>query len=264
MNQLYSIRDDVDEGESDDGHISEHLRVTEFSDAILRVHKQNYSSAAYLALKRDSSPRFDHFELDDFVDVIQPLEFVEVARVLVAGESTRDGEVSKLSSLLENVLHPIADEWYCLFYENYEGNDIGFPVLESDLDAGSVFEVESNGMSMLDTNTEEDRTRQSATVEDDMPNEEGSLGFESTDLDGSNAQSFVPAPIFVRFLLDDKPVSTEELNNIERSSSLAALVSVFKPKDGRSSAETRKANLSELHVSHLSAALELSSLSKFR
>lgn len=195
------------------------------------------------------------------------LEFVEVARVLVAGESTRDGEVSKLWSLLETVLHSIANQLHCLFYENYEGNkDIGFHVLESDSDAASVFEVESNEMSMTETNTntEEDRTRQSSAVDDDMPTEDGSLGFESTDLDGSSAQSFVPPPIFVRFLLDDQPVSIEDLNTIERSSSLAALVSVFKTKDGRSSTEFRKAIPSELQLPHLSAALELSSLSKFR
>ena len=83
--QLYGIRDDVAEDESDGGHISEHLQVSEFSESILRIHKQNYSSAAYLALKSGSSPSFDVFDLDDFACVMEPLDFVEVVRVLVAG-----------------------------------------------------------------------------------------------------------------------------------------------------------------------------------
>lgn len=246
--QLYGIRDDVAEDESDGGHISEHLQVSEFSESILRAHQQNYSSAGYLALRRDSLESFECFDLDDFAEVLRPLEFVEVARVLVAGESTNDDKTSKLSNLLGTVLHPIADEWFCLFYETSGENDITFPIVDSDSDAASVFDG--------DTATHGEDT---ATLgDDDVRTEDGSLGFGSVEL-GVHVQRTVPAPIFVRFLIDDKPISTEELSKIERSSTLAALVSVFKTKDDTPT-KNRKVDPSELHVSHQSAALELSSL----
>lgn len=251
--QLYSRRDDVaDDVATDDDHISEHLQVSEFSELVLDAHEQNYSSAAYLSLKSDSPTTVDFFEPDDFAEVIRNLEFVEVARVVLAGEGagTRDGPC-KLTAFLETVLHPIAEEKYCLFYESADESNIFFPSLE---DASEADGAKSDGL----TGCDDEASIESTRINEAMQTDGNSVGFESTDLD-SSPRCLAPAPIFVRFLLDDMPIPAAELANIDKSSTLTALVSVFRTK-GVISTNIRKVYPSELQSSHLSAALELSAL----
>lgn len=222
---------------------------------MLIAHQQNYATSAYIALKSDASECFNFFDLDDFAEVMSTLEFVEVARVLVSEGSTRDHDgTSKLLDLLETVLHPIADEDYCFFYENTDENAMSFPWLDNDSDVDSALGTVSDGP----VESDDEESLISNRMEFDIAAEGNSLGFESTELD-SSLQNLVPAPIFVRFLLDDKPVSAASLINIDRRSNLAVLVSVFK-KESFVLTNSRKVDPAELPLSHQTAALELSAL----
>lgn len=70
IDQLYSVRDDVADDESEDNK-SEYLCVGEFSDRVAAAHARNYSSAAYLALRSEVSP--SQFHRDDLVSILEPL-----------------------------------------------------------------------------------------------------------------------------------------------------------------------------------------------
>lgn len=236
-------------------HISEYLCVSELSDLVEEAHKRNYSSAAYAALISGSLPAFDYVHLDDFAEVMRPLGWVEVAKVLVAGASDAgEGETSKIMQLIQMVLLPVRDEKYCFLYKGTSGSSEFVPFDDYSTSDGSV---ESGELSIEEIDEE-------GTLK--------SLEPEETELvinDGDSIQSslgaalksdgIASAPIFVRFMLNGIPASIDDLMNIKESSSLSTHVSVF-TEQGGTQHEMVAVDPSQLPLSHLNASIELSML----
>jgi hypothetical protein len=226
------------------------------------AHNENYSSAAYAALKWDSLPAFEYFHSDDYAEIMRPLEYVEVAKVLIAGAGAAcEGGVSKLLHLIQTVLQPVRDDKYCFFYTGTVSNERFLP-LDDVSDTGGSFDGASGELSV---DNDEFTIRSLESVHSQThANDKDSLQHS---LQGSLETSppsgrIAAAPIFMRFSLNNVPASIDDLaGNINKSSGLSALVSTFRDSElSNSQRELRKADLSQLPISHLNPANELSLL----
>lgn len=183
------------------------------------------------------------------------LEFVEVARLLLAGENTTDNdETSKLWQIISTITHPIAGERSCLFYRGSEPSELVFQLLDDDSDALSAFDGTSRSDSL--SIEEEEKENQSRVLEESSATgENDSLGVQSIPETPRKIQS---TPIFVRFTLNDEPASVDDLrNSIAKTTKLAVFVSIF-ADTGRSNKDPL--DLSHLPTSHLNVAMELTAL----
>jgi hypothetical protein len=255
--QLYSRRDDVVDDDSLNDHISEYLCVSELSDLVEEAHKRNYSSAAYAALKSESLPAFDYFHRDDFAEVMRPLGWFEVAKVLVAGANDASkGETSKIMQLIQTVLLPVRDEKYCFMYIGTTRSGEFVPFDDYSTSDGS-FDGESGELSFEQADDEGTlqslEPEESELVINDGDSLQSSLGATL------KSDGIASAPIFVRFMLDGIPASIDELMNITQSTSLSAHVSVFSEQEGTPD-EMVTVDTSQLPFSHLNASIELSML----
>lgn len=196
----------------------------------------------------------DYFDLDDFAAVMNALEFVEVACVNLPDEIFGCQGPSKLMLLLDTVLHPIAGEQYCFFYENPDESEIFVPLrVDDDSEVDCAVGPHDGPTRPLDEGSLESLRLDEATQTDEI-----SADLELSDLYPS-PQNLFPAPVFVRFLLDNAPASAAELANNNLCSKLSALISVFKENESQS-ANIRKVDPTELQSAHLNAALELAAL----
>lgn len=257
--QLYSRRDDVADDGSDDDHISEHMCVTELADFVQVRHKRNYASAGYLSAV-DSYAKNETFSFhpDDFKEVMDQLMFVEVARVLVAGEmSDRMGDNSKFLELIETLLAPIPEEDFCFIYKHREQDDVFFHLDDEESSFLGSVSSEDPGPSMkVDDEELSGPTTHSAAQPSSM---EESLDADTFMDDLQAPRSVGPTPIFVRFLLDDIPASVRDLSCIKQSTNLAALVSVFADSSERKESH-RSLSMSDLPSSHVNVVAEIGSL----
>ena len=246
---LYSRRDDVgdDYVSAGDDHISEHLCVTEFSDLVLEAHKQNYSYAAYIALTNETTVPFDCFHLDDFAEALGTLEFVEVATVLIAGDSGTEIEArAKLWDTIATVLQPIDDESFVLFYRRDNRSQEYIPPLDDDISSSARSASESTGA------IDDEVTRESGGGD-----REDSLDDDSLDGKESEAAGYVaPNPIFCMFLLDGQPASIHDLASIERSTNLSVLLSVFNGT-GKRQERFRKFDTANLSKTQIDVSFEI-------
>jgi hypothetical protein len=255
--QLYSRRDDVVDDDSVNDHISEYLCVSELSDLVEEAHKRNYSSAAYAALKSESLPAFDNFHLDDFAEVMRPLGWVEVAKVLVAGANdANQDETSKILQLIQTVLLPVRDEKYCFLYKGTTRSGEFVPFDDYSTSDGS-FDGESGELSFEQVDDEGTLQSLEPAESELVINDGGSL--QSSLGATLKSDGIASAPIFVRFMLDGIPASIDDLGDIKQSSSLSAHVSVFSEQEG-TQYEMLTVDPSQLPLSHLNASIELSML----
>jgi hypothetical protein len=259
------------------------LRVSEFHEAVLLAHKQNFSSAAYITLKNAMEsmnencieatdqqeylhPRL-YFNLDDFVAVMNSLEFVEVARVVLDGETHAGQEGRKQSQslyqLLDSVLHLIENEHDCVFYSRKQDDDDLFPMQDHDSQSSDVFDDVSTEASDNDVGEgcadEGAASLKSRTTDDKCTDD--SVGLNSSICEVSLEQSFCPVPIFFRFLLNGKPVPYLQAADVSKRLELSALISIFNTTDVPQS-DFRPVDPAELPFSHLCPAIEIDALLK--
>ena len=221
ISDLYSKRDDTNDDDSVDSHISEYMCVTEFLDQFEAAERNNFASAAYLALRHNDST-IDCFHRDDLEIVKTSLQFVEVANLVVAGHGTYDkeskgGGVSKLVRLIQTILTQVPGDDECLFYSGTELQDEVFRL--SDDESGPS--LEWGDVSVGDS-------------QDSSPDDIGFLDIGALPANNEDAafrntwSSLTAAPIFVRFKVDGEIVPFEALNKIEKSSTLVAEISIRK------------------------------------
>ena len=250
ISDLYSKRDDTNDDDSVDSHISEYMCVTEFLDRFEAAETNNFASAAYLALRRNDST-IDCFHRDDLEIVKNSLEFVEVANLLVEGHGANDkesktGGVSKLVRLIQTILTQVPGDDECLFYSGREMQDEVFGL--SDDESGPS--LEGGDASVGDS-------------QDSSPDDTGFLDIGAIPASDEDAAlrntwpSMAAAPIFVRFKVDGEIVPFASLNKIEKSSTLVAEISTRRSQvksvpllaaSGLNFPSTHQAVVSELNI----------------
>lgn len=241
--------------------------VTELADFVETGHKRNYASAAYLAAVENTECGA-HFKLHpaDFIEVMNQLDFVEIATVLVPGEQRADqtGSRSRLSELIDTVLQKLSGEDFCLAYKKGSHSELLF---HAD-DESSVFESFESSTREISRKTEEDDLsgtpgQSMAGIETELSDDEVEEKDDSLDgdleIERPRPSSFGTAPMFVRFLLDGKPASVQDLASVDRSASLSALVSVYSESEHGDN-KIHEGNLSDLPSSHVNVAAEMGSL----
>jgi len=248
--QLYSRRDDLVDDDDEEDHISEYMCVNEFCDSLEMAHTRNYASAAYRALTTGSALPVDHFDEEDFTEVLRPLRFVEVAQVTLACDRGDDfGMRSKLSRMIETVLGAIPNQAFCLYYRGDECKDVFPPHLDDDSDSISTLNAPLELLS-----DDEESSRKSSVADG-----ESSRDDELTHAFDIGAITSTSAPLFVRFMVDDTPVSVHDVAVLAEDSSLSIALSVFDEQSCFRD-EGRKPDTAHLPGSHLNPAVELAGL----
>lgn len=218
ISDLYSKRDDLADDDSAESHISEYLCVSDFADRFELEQEKNFTLAAYLALRQASTPEEAGIDESDFKEVIQSLQFVEVNNFLVTGTPVDDSEESKLLRSLKTIVSPVPGDAHHFYYSGHSK----FEILE-------VGENESGDSSDDDSsNSVEDSKRSdaiSSKVDDSVLTRDS---YSSEGNDTGNLHESSDPPIFVRFKLDGKIASSDDLNKISKSSILTVTVSIFK------------------------------------
>eukprot|EP00934_Nitzschia_sp_Nitz4_P004171 Nitzschia sp. Nitz4//scaffold20_size174350//160042//170970//NITZ4_002134-RA/size174350-augustus-gene-0.39-mRNA-1//1//CDS//3329541905//4161//frame0 len=254
ISDLYSKRDDKDDDDSVDSHISEYMCVTEFAEKFEAAENDNFASAAYLAL-RDNSSAIRYFDTKDF-DIIQDsLEYVEVASLLVSGHGhgfedvdalPRDRD-TKLTRLIGTILSPVPGADAVLYYSGTEILDETFGISE---DTVSLDTDDVSSHASTDSLSEFHVNSLIATNQAD----------HTTEREGTMT-SFLQPPIFVRFKIDGRPVPFEKLNDIDRSSTLSAEISILREKTDVHSTPVEESP--PLPWTHQAVAAELNVLLKW-
>lgn len=236
VNDLYCKRDLIADDESEDDHVSEYMCVSEFADAIEESHGQNYSRAAYLALRSNGKGEMVYFDASDFQYAVKHCIFTEFKSIGLVQQHT-DGPVARvresnlLSRTINDALAPVPGNKYCLFYcgderqaplEFFDGDsDIDGDEDDSTAATGDRIELEfsDDGMDSTDQYLVESQT-------DFVSSSHGfSLSSDESETPFRKVAS-VP-PIFVRFLLDDEVVDLSEIVHVGRTGTLKAQVSLF-------------------------------------
>jgi hypothetical protein len=222
-------------------------------------HRENFALAAYVTLASGMPTLGIYIDESDYDDVMKCLSFVSAAKILVVGNSgITDGENSqKLLTLLCTVLHPVLEDGTCLLYN---GDPIGelsssrlpdvFLDVWSVSDEGEGENVSSDGGNEDELSTALDSYNEIAMVDDTSQRD----GSNSSQL--SSKKTRFEAPIFVRLMLDDVPVSIYDLSRLRSSSILTVLMSVYKSDLPADASEFN----GELPLSHQNVALQLSTL----
>jgi hypothetical protein len=258
ISDLYSKRDDANDDDSVDSHISEHMCVTEFIDQFEIAERENFAVAAYLALRNDFSA-IERFEKDDFAMVLTSLQFVEVANVMVAGQgddSTVDTE-SKLIRLIQTIFSPVPGDEECLFYSGGELLEETFSISDDDSESLDADVLSADGSIDRDHGVDQE----TSNIPMRSPSDDDS-GLERT----RARSSLSTPPIFVRFKVDGVVVPFKSLNRIDKTSSLTAEVSVSVSKSRRYQAMSSTFGGTEVSVlpwSHQAVISELNILLKW-
>ena len=225
--------------------------MSEFCESIQLVHEQNYSYAAYLCLTSTEVVETDHMSTADVSEVMKTLDFVEVGKVTIALDTSVDHSATFLT-MFDSILCPFPGHDFC-FYLNSNALDSDFsPTLDENSD---LLSKNSN----LDDADEE--LQSTGSYKPDEPDAQNIIDIEDAMSDLDATQCFViSAPKFVRFLLNDAPLSADNLDQIKNDSTLSVLISIF--KEGKS-VQTRKSDvvdLSCLPSTHIKSATILSFL----
>ncbi len=260
ISDLYSKRDDGNDDDSIDSHISEYMCVTQFVDHFETAEKDNFAAAAYLALRNDFSA-IKRFEKDDFEMVVSSLEFVEVANVTVAGPSFSRDDCSpadwncKLIRLIQTILSPVPGDDECLFYCGGELLEETFSLSDDESEIVDVDGLSTDGSVEKDILYGQDTTM----IPRHSPGEE----FDAEGATESRLSISSP-PIFVRFKIDGILVPFKSLNKIEKSAALTAEISVMKCR-GREALNSTHAGLevAKLPWTHQAVVAELNVLLKW-
>jgi hypothetical protein len=232
--QLYNRRDDVDDDAADDDHISEHLKVSEFCDSIQLVLEQNFSYAAYVFLA--SSGVVDEidcngtecvsdgtkvlgFGVEDVNEVMKTLDFVKVGQVTISLDTPTDHGETFLK-MFDSILYPFPRSNYC-FYLNNDVLDYEFS-----LKADKNLKLLSKNSNLGDADDEQQ------SISSNKPDRRDTqiisdIGDAMSEIDATQV-CMTSAPKFVRFLINDAPLSTGNENKITNDSTLSVLISIFK------------------------------------
>lgn len=241
--QLYGVRSDIIADNPDyDEHASEHLCVTGFLDFISRGHDQNFALAAFQSAVEAIPTNIPYsYDPSDLSIVLDQVQFVQVAQVLIPGEKEReDGGPSRLRSLVSTVLYAIDNDGFTLVYRTGFRKELHYHLEDEQSAVGSTVTDVSN------TNMSHDDDRL-ATIEAD------SL---ITDVSMEEPGSYESAPFFVRFLLDGNPATLDTLSGVSRSSTLSAQISI--PAENAS--QDYSVDPERLPLSYADVASELQSL----
>jgi hypothetical protein len=232
--------------------------VTDFTDSLDRGHKRNYACSAYLAAL-DSTLRNEafYFSTSDFSQALSELSFVEVVRIKILEEG--GGVESKLFEVLSSALEPVPGDQLCFVYHPSPLRS----VLTSHDEDGDPTPIES-----FDHNDADDDRNVVKNVEDEdviyqsiddgelLDNSSSDISVATSSTGRSDYYSARPVPVFVKILIDDEPASVQDLKTIERSASIAVMLSLYSEDPDKAS----KRQVRELPPSHVSAASDLALL----
>eukprot|EP00536_Pseudo-nitzschia_multiseries_P007031 jgi/Psemu1/194486/e_gw1.157.96.1 len=251
ISDLYSKRDDLADDDSAESHISEYLCVSDFADRFEVEQVKNFTLAAYLALRQASTDEDARIDGTDFEEVIKSLKFVEVSNFLVGGAAMDDKEEeSKLLRSIKTILSPVPGDKHHFFYSKAELLEVG------EIESGdSSVSVDDSSISGEDLNTTDfNLTKVGGLI---LSKEEHPIGGSHSD-DLNTKESLNP-PLFVRFHLDGKLATLQDLNGITKSSTLTVMVSIF---DSDKDEFVASPSSFKLPASHKNFVLEISSLLK--
>lgn len=220
ISDLYSKRDDTNDEDSINSHISEHMSVTEFADFLEDAERCNFASAAYMALRYDLHA-IDRFARDDLDAMKETLEFAEVANLIVAGQNMPaeyPGD-SKLIRLVQTILTPIPGDDECLFYSGSDLQNETFRLSDDESEPSNDEEERDDNDSPDVSTGSQDPLQMSLRLS------------SGDDVVLSDNDLTVAAPIFFRFKLDGAVVPFYALSNIQKSSTLTAEVSTSKGRN---------------------------------
>lgn len=231
--------------------------MTEFTELIEAHHRFNYASAAFQWVVSTNSKV--EFNVDDLEYVMSHLKFIEVAKVVVAGDTTDGTTTSKLPDLLYTVLTPVESNGTCFAYRSPAPNDVLFQ-LDDDSSVGDS--CNADGRATISARVEDDETSAqgtlSLTINDNPAEEEVSIQSESSvgKVFSDNAGKI---PLFVKFLVDGKPATIGDIAVISCSSTICVLLSIFDDTSHRASTEARRSKL-DLSSAQSNAAAKINSL----
>jgi hypothetical protein len=238
----------------DDDHISEHLQVSDFCESIQIIHEKNYSYAAYVALLKSNSSDVELIKPSDFSEVMKTLDFIKVGQVTVEEESFGSHNHSKLFTIFDSILYPVPGDNFCFYYNNASLNeDIATVDDESSTsqnDCREIDDLDGDNKSFGSQLSEELKESNSYCA---------NISRDLSDFKANHEVYNVPAPIFVRFTLNDNPLSADNIDQIKNESKISVLVSIFKESDTLKS-RSHEIDFGNLPSSHLASAAVLSSL----
>ena len=273
---LYQTKDDMEESEDEyvEEENAEHLGVSELIDAIERAHSKNYAKALYLALRAEEGSLVKKIDPDDFGFVKDSCHEMKVTDVYVSARaaeadmrsvsSTGDALSSLISTMFEPV--PVAGGTF-FYYKAEETIDVLTDDVPSGFDrihdlsvpyGGAVSVGEVSGPEESPENNQDDVMSFSSEE-----NDQDHLAFtgeicHTTHEDTADdllSEAVLP-PIFVRFLLDGKEASHDDIVNIHSSASLSAYITLFNHTDSNGS-EGRPTKSSHLPRIHAAVAMKL-------
>lgn len=275
---LYQTKDDFDDGDEEDEceeEHAEHLGVTEFAERIERNHSRNYASALYLALrtKGEDTATVEKIDSSDFEFATRScLDEVKVTDVYVtAASSLMNGDEkavpsddSSLPALILSMFEPVpVDNGSQYFY--YKGDET--------FDDEQNFDYHPSGQDRIHDLTVpysgvmSDGGDDSASLSSPVKNDDDVMSFSSEEGNEDEQIAFVgdlassvDPPILVRFLLDGREASVKELTEMESSSTLSVLMTVFREATGHQLISEPSYRLPRFHAAvALKTASELKS-----
>jgi hypothetical protein len=185
---------------------------------------------------------------------MKTLDFEKVGEVVVQEQPNDSHDHSKLFTIFDSILFPIPGDNYCFYYNNTDVNEDVSLVVDDYSD--------SQNDSHIANDVDEDNKSLGSHVSGELKQSNfynPIYPYDFSDLESTRAGYTVPAPIFVRFLLNDGPLSADDLNRIENGSKFSVLVSVFKDVETQQTSSLA-VNVAKLPSTHLTSAAVLSSL----
>ena len=281
---LYYMKTDIVDDDSTVGNDTENQCVAEVFDALDSVYDRIYARAAYLALiQSNPTDIFESFDEDDFKQVIASCIETKIANVVISQENqvlteknfTTAGE--KLQMLLSQMVSPVPGGGVYSYFKSSEISAIINQLNEKHDDTNS------GNYDSVTTVSDPDSIDETVGALNDQPRFVSAVATEFSLTEGNENDTFddqsnfgfsessqclvaeynLQPPIFLKFTLNGRTVSLEDISNMTSTSNLHAYITVF--EDSRRLLDTKLQSLCrEMPKTHSAVAHRLvTSLNSF-
>ncbi len=281
---LYYMKTDIVDDDSTVGNDTENQCVSEVFDALDNVYDRIYARAAYLALMKSSPTNtFESFDEDDFNQVIASCIESKIANVVISQEnqvltgyaSTTAGE--KLKALLSQMVSPVPGGGVYSYFRSpeisaiiNELNDENDDMNSDHYDSVTTVSDPDSADETVPPLNEQSRFVSAETNEfsltegnvNDPFDEQSNFGFSESSQCMVADHSLQP-PMFLKFTLNGRTVSLDDISTMTSTSNLHAYITVF--EDSKRLLDTKLQSLSrEMPTTHSAVAHRLvTSLNSF-
>ena len=209
--------------------------LSEFKALLDDEHERNFSRASFLALRRlqeggSTNNNVISFQPNDFNSILHPLSEIEIANSFITSSKIVNQQNSSIGvpTVIGNLFKPVPGGNSYFYFSGKESEDSLF---EEEIDNKMQEKSMREDIIALDS----DEESYDSMNEDEIENE-ARASYESDeevirreDINPTNHCETISesSPIFVKFLLDEKIASYEDLKAQTKSSNLKAYITVF-------------------------------------